>query len=350
MPVILAENFVETGKKAVDLLKNKSISFWVSDIAKLTKKLANTDDYDKNSESLKAWSTQGGGIKRIPLQPVPGEYIYVGMEEISRKTIVCPHLTKTLWHGEAPFNAYCPPFDENTLKNAEAGCVAVSTAQYLYFLQDQKGYSFQMPKAGSCTGDNKNGYTQSFTGFATWNLKELALTDNYNLYTPEQMDNVALVLGYIGKETGMSYGENSYTIYPNAQSFLNKIGVKGKFVNEKDIDFNRIVFSQKNPVLTKGTKDNNNPGHMFLIDGGKYDIAEYEYIWRFLEDTTYNDPDRYGVILREPAGTFYENYSYLCNMGYNSLFFNGYDGDDTYYFITDIMDFNKDRLYFKRED
>ena len=350
MPVILAENFVEAGKKAVDLLKNESISFWILDIAKQTKNLANTDDYDKNSESLKTWSTQGGGIKRIPLQPVPGEYIYVGMEEISRKTIICPHLTKTLWHGESPFNAYCPSLDENTLKNTMAGCVAVSTAQYLYFLQDQKGYSFQMPKTGSCTGDYKNGYTQSFADFSTWNLKELALTDNYSLYTPEQMDNVALVLGYIGKETDMRYGEQSYTTHPKAQSFLNKIGVKGKFVNEKDINLNSIIFGQKNPVLSRGTSDDGNSGHMFLIDGGKYDVAEYEYIWRFLEDTTFNDPDRYGVILRESAGTFYENYRYQCNMGYNSTFVNGYDGDDTYYFITNTMGFNKDRLYFKRED
>ncbi len=39
MPVVLAENFIETGKKAEDLLKNKSIDFWISDIAKLTKNM-----------------------------------------------------------------------------------------------------------------------------------------------------------------------------------------------------------------------------------------------------------------------------------------------------------------------
>lgn len=351
MPVVLAENFIETGKKAEDLLKNKSIDFWISDIAKLTKSLAETDEYDRNAGSLKVWATQNGGIKRIPTQPVPGEYIYVGMEEVNRKTIICPHLTKTLWHGETPFNAYCPSLDENTLEKSKAGCVAVSTAQYLYFLQDQKGYTFQMPRAGTCTGGYKNGYTQSFTDFSTWNLKELALTDNYNLYTPEQMDNVALVLGYIGKETDMNYSANdSYATYPKTQAFLNKMGVKGKFVSEKDIDLNRIIFGQKNPVITRGVEDGVAQGHMFLIDGGKYEIAEYEYIWRFLEDTTFYDPDRYGVILRESAGSFNENYSYQCNMGYNSLFINGYDGDDTYYVITKIMGFNKDRLYFKRED
>ena len=107
---------------------------------------------------------------------------------------------------------------------------------------------------------------------------------------------------------------------------------------------------RKTPVITRGVEDGVAQGHMFLIDGGKYEIAEYEYIWRFLEDTTFYDPDRYGVILRESAGSFNENYSYQCNMGYNSLFINGYDGDDTYYVITKIMGFNKDRLYFKRED
>lgn len=350
MPVVLAENFVETDKKAEDLLKNKSIDFWISDIAKLTKSLTETDEYDRNAGSLKVWATQSGSIKRIPTQPVPGEYIYVGMEEVSRKTIVCPHLTKTLWHGDAPFNAYCPPLDANTLEKSKAGCVAVSTAQYLYFLQDQKGYTFQMPRAGTCTGNLKNGYTQSFTDFSTWNLKELALTDNYDLYTPGQMDNVALILGYIGKETDTKYGDTSTALHSDAQVFLNKMGVKGKFVNEKDIDLNRIIFGQKNPVITRGVENGVAQGHMFLIDSGKYEVAEYEYIWRFLEDTTFYDPDRYGVILRESAGSFNENYSYQCNMGYNSIFINGYDGDDTYYVITKIMGFNKDRLYFKRED
>lgn len=33
MPTILAENLVETGKKAADILSNKGIRFWVADIA-----------------------------------------------------------------------------------------------------------------------------------------------------------------------------------------------------------------------------------------------------------------------------------------------------------------------------
>ncbi len=354
MPLILAENFVETGKKAADILQNKNIDFWISDIATLTKQLSQTDEYDVNSESLETWAGQGStsGIQRIPTQPVPGEYIYVGMEEISRTTVFCPHVTKTLWHGEEPFNTYCPLYYNNGDIHAPAGCVAVSSAQYLYFLQDKLGYTFQMPLSGSCSGNLNAGYTQTFTGFANWDLSKLSLTDNTSMYTPAQFNNVALAIGYVGKQTDMQYGKyNSYSNYDKAQTFLNKVGVKGKFVKESDIDLNNIIFAKKHPVLTRGTFDNANSGHMFLIDGGKYDLVEYEYIWRFLEDTTFYDPDRYGVILRESAGTFKENYRYQCNLGYNaSSYTGGYDGDDTYYLITNIQNFNTERKYFKRED
>ena len=92
MPTILAENLVETGKKATDILNNKGIRFWVADIAGQTAYLSQTDEYDENSENLQQWSGQSRGIKRIPIQPVPGEYIYVGREEVSRTTVYQPKL------------------------------------------------------------------------------------------------------------------------------------------------------------------------------------------------------------------------------------------------------------------
>lgn len=350
MPVVLAENYTETGKKANDILSNKSTALWVDDIANQTKYLAQTDEYNDNSESLNTWSVQGKGIMRVPYQPVPGEYIYVGMEEVSRTTVFYPHVTKTLWHGITPFNTYSPVLNSGSTFHAPAGCVAVSSAQYLYFLQDKLGYSFNMPLSGSCTGDIVNGYTQSFTGLSKWQLGNLALTDNTDLYTTAQFNNVALVLGYIGKEVGMNYSSTgSSSNFTKAQAFLNKMGVKGKFVEQKDIDIPNIVINKRNPILFGGSSDTD--GHMFLIDGAKYDLVEYEYIWRFLEDTTFYDPDRYGVILRESAGTFKENYAYQCNSGQNNNYWsNGSDADDTYYVITDIQGYNRNRKYFKRED
>ena len=61
---------------------------------------------------------------------------------------------------------------------------------------------------------------------------------------------------------------------------------------------------------------------MFLIDGCKYDLVEYEDVWRFLEDTTFYDPDRYGVILREKVyGTYKRDYAYQCNFDGTRVFF-----------------------------
>lgn len=351
MPTILAENYVETGKRAADILNNKAISFWISDIAGQTNYLKNTDDYDEQSESLQQWAVQGRGIKRIPYQPVPGEYIYVGREAVSRTTYYTPHVTKTLWHGEEPFNAYCPTLSIDGALRCDAGCVAVSVSQYLYFLQDKLGYSFSMPNLGSCLGSCRENYVQSFTRFKPWNLNELALTDDGSVYSAEQFDKVALTIGYVGKQVSMDYGINgSGAFYTNAATFLNSIGVKGKFADIGYGSIDNTLTNLKQPVLVRGVSEKN-IGHMFLIDGAKYDLVEYEDVWRFLEDTTFYDPDRYGVILREKAGTQKENYSYQCNFGWN-LGNAPYksDADDTYYVISNLNGYTTQKKYFKRED
>lgn len=353
MPTILAENLVETGKKATDILNNKGIRFWVADIAGQTAYLSQTDEYDENSENLQQWSGQSRGIKRIPIQPVPGEYIYVGREEVSRTTVYQPHLTKTLWHGDYPFNLYCPTISAYSDYRCDAGCVAVSIGQYMYFLQDKLGYSFQMPLLGSCIGAYNEEYVQSFTRFSTWSLANLALTDNFSLYGYDQFDKVALAIGYIGKQASINYGlTGSSSSYTPAQNFLNNNGVKGSFeaITSRSFSLTNLIFDRGEPVLTGGVKEKNGGGHMFLIDGGKYDIVEYEDVWRFLEDTTFYDPDRYGVILREPAGSMKTNYHYLCNLGWNfDSTNNGSDADNTYYAIDDIRGYNTGRKYFNRK-
>lgn len=352
MPTVLAVNYVERGKRASDILQNKAISSWVSGIAGQTSYLATTDEYDENSESLEQWATQGRGIKRIPYQPVPGEYIYVGREEVSRQTVLVPHVTKTLWHQDAPFISYNPTISANSQIRCMSSCVAVAVSQYLYFLQDKLGYTFNMPLLGSCIGSCNEDYIQSFTRFSTWDLSNLALTDNTILYSEDQIDKVALAIGYVGKQVQTKYGPfASISNNIKAQNFLNSIGVKGSFVEDGNIDLKTIIGERKEPVISRGSVEKEGLGHMFLLDGCKYDLVEYEDVWRFLEDTTFYDPDRYGVILREKVyGTYKQDYAYQCNFGVNySLSPMGSDADDTYYVISDIQGYNTNRRYFKLE-
>lgn len=147
----------------------------------------------------------------------------------------------------------------------------------------------------------------------------------------------------------MGYGVNaSGAADQECQNFLNKNGVKGKFVDLANISISLIVEGSKEPVITSGTNSDGGR-HMFLIDGCKYDSVVYEDVWRFLEDTTFYDPDRYGVILREQVVSK-QNYLYQCNLGANfsSLPFIS-DADDTYYRIDNIAGYSNRRIYFKRE-
>lgn len=349
MPAILAENYVETGKKVADILNNESIAFWIENVAGQTKYLSQTDEYDENSENLAVWASNNRGIQRIPYQPVPGEYIYVGREEVSRKSSFVPHVTKTLWHQSSPFNAYCPLVSTDSQQRCVVGCVAVATAQYMYYLQDKRGYSFVMPQSGSCTGVYNGSYVQNFSRMSTWNLNGLALTDNTSKYSSASLDQTALALGYVGKGVNVTYGVQGSSAAPIAsQIFLNKNGVKGKFVELGNISISLIVDGSKEPVIASGSKSDGSR-HMFLIDGCKYDSVVYEDVWRFLEDTTFYDPDRYGVILREQVVSK-QNYLYQCNLGANfsSLPYIS-DADDTYYRLDNIAGYCKDFIYFKRE-
>lgn len=210
-----------------------------------------------------------------------------------------------------------------------------------------------MPLLGSCIGAYNEEYVQSFTRFSTWSLANLALTDNFSLYGYDQFDKVALTLGYIGKSTSMKYTTSgSGSNYGNAQKFLNSIGVNGSFeeMAPSSNPVANVIFDYEEPVLAGGVNEKQNEGHMFLIDGGKYDIVEYEEVWRFLEDTTFYDPDRYGIILREPGGSQKENYYYQCNIGWNlNITGNSNDADDTYYVISEIKGFSTNRRYFTRK-
>jgi len=354
LPVVLAENYEETGKKASDILNNKNIKDWISDIAGKTAYLAQTDEYDENSNNLAVWSTQGRGIRRMPIQPVPGEYIYVGREEVYRESKFLPHVTKTLWHQQYPFNQYCPAVSAESNNRCVTGCVAVAIAQYMYFLQDNKGYTFQMPTTGTCVGAYNENYIQEFTRMSTWNISELPLTDDWNQFPFDKYDQLALVLGYIGKGVNMRYTPNESGAYAiDAQNFLNANGVKGKFVSESDIDPGRIIGGRREPIIVGGSteevgKDGN---HMFLIDGCKYDSVVYEDVWRFLEDTTFYDPDRYGVILREQIIWSPRDHMYQGNMGWNvNPYPGGSDADDTYYAFPEVAGYKYSRIYFRREN
>ena len=205
-----------------------------------------------------------------------------------------------------------------------------------------------MPQIGNCVGAYDGNYIQDFSSMATWDLTQLALTDNTYEDTSSQLDNVALALGYVGKGVKTKYGPDSSTASnSNAGSFLNKNGVKGRFVQYSDINIERTI-RYKEPIITYGISKKS--AHVFLIDGCKYDSVVYEDVWRFLEDTTFYDPDRYGVILRE-RGTYESNYLYQLNLGWNlSLWPGGSDTDDTYYNLSNLAGYNEERRYFKREN
>lgn len=353
LPVVLAENYEESEKKASDILNNKNIKDWILDIAGKTAYLAQTDEYDEYSNNLAVWSTQGRGIKRMPIQPVPGEYIYVGREEVFRESKFFPHVTKTLWHQQYPFSQYCPAVSAESNNRCVAGCVAVAIAQYMYFLQDNKGYTFQMPTLGTCVGAYNENYIQEFTRMSTWNISDLPLTDNRYQYSSEQFDKVALALGYVGKGVNMRYTPTaSGALVVNAQNFLNANGIKGKFVSESDIVPSQIIGGRREPMVIVGSADEAGKDryHMFLIDGCKYDSVVYEDVWRFLEDTTFYDPDRYGVILREQIIWSPRDYMYQANMGWNSNPLpGGSDADDTYYAFPEVAGYKYSRTYFRRE-
>lgn len=175
---------------------------------------------------------------------------------------------KVSWHQRSPYNRYCFTSDG---KQAVAGCVAIAGAQALSVLQ---------PKMSMIT---------------SWDevIKQYP--------TEKATDEIARMVSYIGKQTGMKYGvDASGTKADKLVSLFSKYGISNyggsKIINVLKTNHGVIVISGYRAKHGWGTWKHYVDGHAFIADG-------------YVKYNRQNDP--YYLHLNYGWGTYYNKEVYL---------------------------------------
>ena len=214
-------------------------------------------------------------------------------------------LIQTKWGQGLPWNT-CVPNNVNTGKNCATGCVAVAGAQMLYYLHYLWNVPATMYSSGYCSGyvvsSNSYDYSFSFSNRTETAWDEMAKQINWGLDyqgKPIMILNngtqlVSFLMGYIGWQVGMTYGEQSGAPLENLVGFFSSEGI-----NSSCADFNSstIVPSINNnlPVIVSAAATQNNhtflglfhlyytydDGHAWIIDGYQNKQIKYTYSYEW---------------------------------------------------------------------
>jgi len=258
----------------------------------------------------------------VPINPPPlnldttqGYWLLIGVSSQELSPTQVGPLVQTKWGQSFPWNT-CVPYNANTGGNCATGCVAVAGAQMLYYLHHLWNVPATMYSTGYCNGwvMSSSSYDYSFSfGNRTatmWNdmATEMPFSFDYNSFTLVPISNaatdkVAILMGYIGWQVGMSYGEQSSAPFENLVGLYYNEGI-----NSSCIDFNSsaIVPNLNNnlPVIISASATQNNhtflglfhlyytydDGHAWIIDGYQNKNIKYTYEYQWYPNVVTNPP------------------------------------------------------------
>ncbi len=118
---------------------------------------------------------------------------------------------ETKWDQHDPFNQCVPRISASSSKRCLAGCVAIATAQLMYFGHYNGGNPSWMYSAGSCSeysvDEDTYSYSFSFSNASTTVWDKMAIKDlSSNSSASEKYTSI--LIGYVGYKLGMSYSED----------------------------------------------------------------------------------------------------------------------------------------------
>ena len=209
------------------------------------------------------------------------------------RTAISP-LIKTRWDQGTPYNAYCPPIDNEA---TVTGCVATSMAQVMYYHKWPNGDTPYVPPYETKTKDKSNAnITLQVDGIAAESFSQAPTTSfgwGYMTYTYDTYQGteakiaVAKLMRYCGQSIQMSYGlqaNGGSSAYNEAIPSALKTyfdydgGVRNTYrKNYSYGEWVSLIYSElaeNRPVILGGQSMGG--GHSFICDG--YDTDDYFHI------------------------------------------------------------------------
>lgn len=263
--------------------------------------LKNSSQCDTLTADFEMWNNiQKPILKKQTTKDYPeafGEWKLISVEKefhISKK--IGP-LTKTSWHQTSPWNSCVPNTKAPDGKRCVAGCVAISGAQCIYALHETLGIPKYFYATGNCYGWSA-GSSYNFR-FAFDDVTEewwsKMARDQYE--SEERCKHAAVLIGYVGREAGIKWNENSSgTDTKKLVGVFKELGIYSEF-SSYDVKKILSTLNSNCPVIIRGKTDRNKHkilgitvyttyegGHSWLIDGYEKQTYEYTYYYQWILD------------------------------------------------------------------
>jgi len=180
-------------------------------------------------------------------------------------------LLSTTWNQDCYYNNFCPVASTGPCERAYAGCVATAMAQVMRY------HSY--PSKGSGTHGFEHdlyGYLHADFGNTVYEWTNMPEFLNINSNQAD-IEAVSILIYHCGVAVDMDYGPTGSSAgldlvreaLVNYFNYLGtaKIELKSNYSNEEWADLLRNNLDASLPVLYRGADDENENGHLFVIDG-----------------------------------------------------------------------------------
>lgn len=265
----------------------------------------------------------------VGTQPGSGYWVLLSTTTPVTSTSTSNRLTSTRWGQGTPWNVYVPYSPENMSRHSVAGCTAVATAQYLYYLHYKNGRPASTVTTAAYQSSN-NTYNYSGSSSSVWDQMAKASNNTGTNYA-------AVLIGYVGKSIDTDYHLNeSLAYFSKALSFINNEGNYN--YNQSSIDYsyvtNELIAGRAVLACAQSYNEETreNEGHVFIIDRYRRTTTSSTSTFGWVgtdnlgQDT--NEYDENGNVIG--YSFFYDkenrtdSYDYLMNWGWDGSWDNTY--------------------------
>ncbi|MDE5674060.1 MAG: C10 family peptidase [Muribaculaceae bacterium] len=222
-----------------------------------------------------------------PNNPPGGNLTYtlVGQKEISYETNNIPHLIKTHWHQDDPFNRFMPFLSNQNSEHILTGCTSVAIAQFLYYAHKKWGLTSYLPSSATYNSTN-NKYIFSNYSY-----------DNYSKMIPYYFfewdgDEGPVFICWIANEINASpaYKNGNYigtrADFYTGSSFINNLtGYDTQCTDFNDYSAARMIIEGKPVPLWLYNDDG---GHVVIIDAVNYSETNIDYYYAYVDSENGN--------------------------------------------------------------
>ncbi|MBR4381616.1 MAG: C10 family peptidase [Bacteroidaceae bacterium] len=207
--------------------------------------------------------TEKEGNTRDGLEPGVGYWELLYSITVGTPTVTeSPKMTSTSWDQEDPWNYYIPYAADSAYYVGPAGCGAVASAQYLYYLHSK--YGVPTSAVTSATINNANTHTFTFSNKTTTAWNNMALNGNG---TTNAKRKSAMLIAYSADRIGTQYyKDGAYSSFNNDISFINS--ETGYHFYSANYDYNYVINQLLNnkAVLMRAEDTSTSDGHVFIAD------------------------------------------------------------------------------------